>query len=108
MEWSPASDAAKGKKAVVRSSGRRRAMAVKKPRMFGKILTGILTTIVAPALASVVAQQVVHWQDTVKFVVENNLPGYTADWTQPTPADSARHLQAGAGGRQSAPPAVLM
>ncbi len=83
-------------------------MAVKKSRFIGKILTGILTTIIAPAVASIVAQQVTEWQDTVKYAVENRLPALSAEWNQPVAADNARRLEATSAKRPKTPPAALL
>src|SRR5665213_145265 len=65
-----------------RSSGRRRVMSARKSRFIGKILTGLVTTIVAPVLASVVSQQVDGWQQTLKILVDNEAPAAKADWKQ--------------------------
>jgi hypothetical protein len=92
------------KEAVVRSSGRRRAMSVRKSRFISKILAGVVTTIVAPVLANVVGQQVDDWQHTLKILVENEPPAAKANWNLPTAERDARYPQAGDCGRPSAVP----
>lgn len=83
-------------------------MSAKRSRFFGKILTGFLTTVVAPAVASLVAQQVGEWQDTVKCLIENQPPAITADGTRLTSEDKSHRPQAGYSGRSSVPPASLL
>jgi hypothetical protein len=60
-------------------------MSAKRFGRLGKILTGAFATVVAPVLANVVAQQVGDWQQTLKFLVENEPPAATADWNRPVP-----------------------
>lgn len=81
-------------------------MSVKKSRLFSKIVTGVVTTILAPAMASLVAQQMSQWQDTVKVVVEDHLPSLTAERTPHTSEGKARHIETG--GRSMAPAAALL
>jgi hypothetical protein len=60
-------------------------MSARKSRFISKILAGVVTTIVAPVLASVVGQQVDDWQHTLKVLVENEPPAAKANWNLPVP-----------------------
>jgi hypothetical protein len=60
-------------------------MAARKYGRLGKMLTGVFVTFVAPVLANVAAQQVGDWQQTLKYLVENESPAATADWNRPIP-----------------------
>jgi hypothetical protein len=82
-------------------------MSVRKSRFITKILTGLVTTIVAPVLASVVSQQVDGWQQTLKILVENEMPAAKADWSQPNTGGRATTLQAGASVKPTAPLPVI-
>ncbi len=70
-------------------------MSARKARFMGKILTGIVSTIVAPVLASVVSQQVGDWQQALSALVENELPAAKSEWKPPTPVNGANTLQIG-------------
>ncbi len=81
-------------------------MSVRKSRFISKILAGVVTTFVAPVMASVIGQQVDDWQHTLRVLVENEPPAAKANWNLPTAQGCARYPQAGDYGRRStAPPA---
>jgi hypothetical protein len=82
-------------------------MSVKKSRFISKILAGVVTTILAPALASFVGQQMGDWEQTLSVLVENELPAAKADWRQPTTQGGTSALQLGGCGKLSAPLPVL-
>jgi hypothetical protein len=77
-------------------------MSVRKSRFISKILAGVVTTVVAPVLASVVGQQVDDWQHTLRVLVENEPPAAKANWNLPTAEGGGRYPQAGDYGRPSA------
>jgi hypothetical protein len=68
-------------------------MSVRKSRFIGKILTGVVTTIVAPVLAGVLSQQMDGWEQTLRVLVANELPAAKADWRQPTAEGGASVYQ---------------
>ena len=68
-------------------------MSARKSRFIGKILTGLISTIVAPVLATVVSQQVGDWEQTLKILVENETPAAKADWKAPTAEGAANNFQ---------------
>jgi hypothetical protein len=76
-------------------------MSVRKSRLIGKILTGLLTTIVAPVLAAIVSQQVGDWQQTLSALVENELPAAKSQWNQPSALNGANTFQIGGRERPS-------
>jgi hypothetical protein len=60
-------------------------MSAKRFGRLGKILTGVFATVVAPVLANMAAQQVGDWQQTLKYLLENQTSASTADWNRPVP-----------------------
>jgi len=82
-------------------------MSVRKSRFFSKILAGVATTILAPALAGIVGQHVGDWEQTLSVLVENQLPAAKADWKQPTTQGGTSALQLGGCGKPSAPLPIL-
>jgi hypothetical protein len=77
-------------------------MSARKSRFIGKILTGLISTIVAPVLATVVSQQVGDWEQTLKILVENETPAAKADWKEPTAEGGANAFQVGGRAKPSA------
>ena len=78
-------------------------MSVRKTRFIGKILTGVVTTVVAPVVASVVSQQMDGWEQTLRVLVEKELPAAKADWRQPTAEGAASGYQANSRPRSITP-----
>ena len=83
-------------------------MSAKKPSYLSKILTGVVTTFVAPMLATVVAQQVGEWQDTVKCLVENQFPALAAEARPHAAWNKSLQQHAGNKAGRPTPPVSLM